>query len=93
MRTRNPRLTLRPAPEAATDTEPRTLKFPGGVRDVITGRRPSDVTSAADLAANVERTLERMQERLDALHHEVNRPFRLPISPDGSWDPSGRPAA
>lgn len=93
MRTRNPRLTLRPAPEAAADSEPRTLKFPGGVREVITGNRDADVTGAADLAATVERTLERMQERLDALHHEVSRPFRLPISPDGPWDPSGRPAA
>ena len=101
MRQHDPRLIFREAPDAEVSEEhgakgrvvdaaaPRTLKFPGGVREVITGRRDGGVMSTSDLAASMERTLERMQERLDALRHEVQRPMRLPITPIGPFGPDG----
>lgn len=79
-----PRLKYRPQDdvEAVRDT----LKFPGSVRDILsrtdTRRIPPD-----RIADAVGRTLDRMQEKVDALRREVDAAYRFPTGDDD------RPAA
>lgn len=96
MPTRNTRLILRSAGDPVIESEgrddPRTIKFPGAVRDVV-GRPAPGVMSVADLAAAMERTLDRMQDSLQRLKREVDAPMRLPFGAAGDEGPDPRPAA
>lgn len=62
-----------------SDGEERTLRFPGSVRDLLSGADPR-VMSSADLADSAIRTLDEMQGRLDELRREVDDTmvYRLP---------------
>lgn len=80
---------LKYRPAAPTNDEPRVLRFPGAVRDVV-GRPDPGAMSAADLASSMESTLDRMQSRLDMLRRELGGAYHLPTPPRGG---GRRPAA
>ena len=60
------------------ETTPRlTLHTDDGERPIASG----------ELIAQIERTLERIQTRLDRVKEEVDRPFKFPDRDDGEWPP------
>ena len=81
------KLTYCPAEMLTADDEPRILRFPGGVRDVV-GRPDPNLMTREELAASMEGTLDRMQEKLDLIRRELDGSYHLCVPDD-----DGRPAA
>lgn len=61
---------------ATTQSEPRALRFPGGVREVLTRPDPR-VMNHHELAQSIDKTLDRMQSALDALAGDVDASYKL----------------
>jgi len=76
-----------PAAPPLTDDEPHTLRFPGGVRDVV-GRPDPRRMSREELADSMELTLDRMQNKLERIRAELDGAYHLTAADDDT-----RPAA
>lgn len=67
----------RPARAKRTaDHEPRALRFPGGVREVLTRPDPRAMNNH-ELAQSIDKTLDRMQSALDALAGDIDSSYKL----------------
>lgn len=58
------------------DDADRTLRFPGSVRDVL-GRPDPRVMPQDELVRSIDRTLDRMQDALEALTEDLDESLRL----------------
>lgn len=78
----------RPKRSASARSEPETLRFPGGVREVLTRPDPRAM-SRHELAESIDKTLDRMQSALDALTGEIDSSYKLSeFRHDGGGDPN-----
>lgn len=66
----------RPKRSSPVRSEPETLRFPGGVREVLTRPDPREM-SRHELAQSIDKTLDRMQSALDALSGEIESSYKL----------------
>ncbi|MGP1310015.1 MAG: hypothetical protein ACTS27_07460 [Phycisphaerales bacterium] len=69
------------------EDESRTLRFPGAVRDVLSRPDPR-VMPQDELVRSIDRTLDRMQDALNALAEDLDDSLRL-----DDYRPGGGPSS